>query len=172
MYMPYTMTCGGHPMNQHLIIFISPNLVFGVGKKERSYTRTECEPSAELQRKVTVLKIIDKMPEIVLAGNIDSEHFALSMKVMVFQICLLLVSQCNGRTVKKCGENERYDDCGNTKDCETKCGEEEKHDILLRRIKITNYFQWFTFRRDLHELLTSLHNLALSHCIAHIPWQQ
>ncbi|EYC00889.1 hypothetical protein Y032_0112g320 [Ancylostoma ceylanicum] len=45
---------------------------------------------------------------------------------MVFQICLLLVSQCNGRTVKKCGKNERYDDCGNAKDCETKCGEEEK----------------------------------------------
>ncbi|EYC00894.1 hypothetical protein Y032_0112g322 [Ancylostoma ceylanicum] len=163
------MTCGGHPMNQHLIIFISPNLVFGVGKKERSYTRTECEPSAELQRKVTVLKIIDKMPEIVLAGNIDSEHFALSMKVMVFQICLLLVSQCNGRTVKKCGENERYDDCGNTKDCETKCGEEEKENKNYQLLPVVYFSKRLT--RTSHVLaqprlitLYSSHSMATVKC--------
>ncbi|EYC36346.1 hypothetical protein Y032_0907g2980 [Ancylostoma ceylanicum] len=49
---------------------------------------------------------------------------------MIFlQIWLFLISQCSGKSVKKCGLNERLD-CGNLKACERKCNEEESEEEI------------------------------------------
>ncbi|EPB67296.1 hypothetical protein ANCCEY_13610 [Ancylostoma ceylanicum] len=42
-------------------------------------------------------------------------------------IWLFLISQCTGKALRngKCGLNEWFDECGNHKECERKCNEEE-----------------------------------------------
>nr|AAK81733.1 anticoagulant peptide-1 precursor [Ancylostoma ceylanicum] len=47
-------------------------------------------------------------------------------------IWLFLISQCSGKSVKKCGLNERLD-CGNLKACERKCNEEESEEEIEAR---------------------------------------